>query len=311
MLRLLCLSIMLLWSTRASALGPVDLKPLQTDNIAGCARGATGTATYVFNQAITGTTSAAIDLGNFGCFFFTVTTTGGGQPIRIWTSSNSTSYTSGTTVTAGSLYGFATPAGPNQQANYTMTKVARYVWFDIPGMSPAIGGPNYVTPPASKYSLWYYVPTDGTTSNPIVSGTVTANQGSAGTVAWPMYLTQTTGPNDALTYGYLTTTAAGTAGRGGSYTAVALTNAYSMNMTFAAGVNAPGVCTIYPSVGLGSAGGSGFFWNSMPAWLAPTSLLAVSTTPLMFTYGIGDFLNMSVTAAALSVTPQVRYAPIY
>lgn len=112
---------------------------------------------------------------------------------------------------------------------------------------------------------------------------------------------------DSLTYGYLTTTAVGTAGRGGSYTAVALTSAYSMNITFAAGVNAPCIVSIYPGNGVNAS----FYWNSMPAWLAPNTIVSVSTTPLVFTAGIGDFLNLSVTGAALSVTAQVRYAPIY
>lgn len=123
------------------------------------------------------------------------------------------------------------------------------------------------------------------------------------------FITGTVTTSDALSYGYLTTTAAGTAGRGGSYTAVALTGAYSMNMTFAAGVNGPGICTIYPGHGGGLM--TALYWNSLPGYLAPTTALAVSTTPIMFTYGIGDFLNMSVTAAALTGTVQVRYAPIY
>lgn len=183
MLRLLCLFTTLLLSPLpVFALGPVDLKPLQTDNMAGCAVAMTGSATYSLSNAITGTTSAAIDLGAFGCFAFSVTATAGGQPIRVWQSNNSTTYTAGTTVSAGTLVATALVGGPNQQACYSFTKMGgRYIWFDIPGMSPALPGPNYVTPTASRYSVWYYLPTGSATSGAatIVSGTVTANQGTS------------------------------------------------------------------------------------------------------------------------------------
>lgn len=129
---------------------------------------------------------------------------------------------------------------------------------------------------------------------------------------WSNFTTQFARPNgqpvrDDNAYGYLTTTAYGTAGRGGSYTAIALTSAYSMNITVAAGVNAPCLVTVYP----GNGPNASFYWNSMPGWLAPNTAVSVSSTPIMFTAGIGDFLNLSVTGAALSVTAQVRYAPIY
>lgn len=113
----------------------------------------------------------------------------------------------------------------------------------------------------------------------------------------------TNGTTQANSYAYTTTTAAGTAGRGGSFTAVALTSTYAMNLTFMAGVNSPGICTLYP----GNGPSASFYWNTTPGnWtVAPNTPIAVSTTPMMFTYGIGDFLNLSVTAAALSVTAQI------
>ncbi len=181
---LLSLFIALLLSTSARAgLSPVDLKPLQTDNVAGCPQGMTGSATYIMSQAITGTTSASIDLGLYSCFSFSVTATAGGQSIRVWQSNSSTTYTAGTSNTAGTVFGTALPGGPNAQAVYSLTKQGgRYVWFDIPGLSPNLPGPNYVTPTASKYSIWYYLPT----SSGIVASvalpaslTVTAYQGGS------------------------------------------------------------------------------------------------------------------------------------
>lgn len=158
---LLSLFIAATLATLANAYPPVSLVPIESQNVAGCAHAMTGAATYAFNQSITGSTSAAIDLGLVGCFSFSVTSTAGGQSLRIWQSSSSTSYTASTTVSAGTIVATFLPGGPNQQACYSFTKLGgRYVWFDIPGLSPNLGGPNFVTPTASKYSVWYYTPTN-------------------------------------------------------------------------------------------------------------------------------------------------------
>ncbi len=109
---------------------------------------------------------------------------------------------------------------------------------------------------------------------------------------------------DPTAFGYLTTTAAGTAARGGSMTAIVLTSTYAQNLTVMAGVNAPGMVTIYPGNGVNAA----FFWALEPGnWtVAPNTPISVSTTPVMMKYGIGDWLNLSVTGQALTVTPLVR-----
>lgn len=116
------------------------------------------------------------------------------------------------------------------------------------------------------------------------------------------------GTSSANQFAWLTTTAAGTAATGGSITAIALTGTVLTNITFAAGADTPCIVTIDP----GAGPNAGFYWGILPSstWLAPVSYLAVSTTPIMVTVGRGDFLQLSATAAAVTVNARVRYAPI-
>ena len=125
---------------------PVSLNPLNTLNPGYCPHASTGTATYDLASALTNTSSSAIDLGLVGCFSFSITTTA--NAVQIWIGNN------GNTYTAGSLYGTAA------SGCYSMPKVARYVWFTVPALSTNISGPNYVTPTASKTSVWHFIPTN-------------------------------------------------------------------------------------------------------------------------------------------------------
>lgn len=157
------------------ASSPVDLTPLSTNNEAGCSEAMTGTATYVFNQALTGTTSSVADLGLYNCFSFSVTSTGGGS-VQV--------YTSNISYTAWALYAIAKGAG-----SFGMTKVGRYVEFVLPPNSPGIFAAGQVTVTAQKTSLWYYTPTGGQSAT--IVGAITANQGAPGTLAWPFTVTTT------------------------------------------------------------------------------------------------------------------------
>jgi hypothetical protein len=150
----------------ASAGTPVNLTPLNSVNESVCAKQMTGTATYALSSALTGTTSGPVDLGLVGCFSFSVTSTGG-TVVRVWQSSSSTTYTAGTSNTAGTIFAYALPGGPNGQACYSLQKAGgRYVWFDIPASQPNKNGapfntgPGYVTPTAITTSVWYYLPTN-------------------------------------------------------------------------------------------------------------------------------------------------------
>ncbi len=228
-----------------------------------------GTPTYALNNVLTGSASAAIDLSGTAGLLIGVTSTGAAN-VTVYFSNSAVSATGG----AISMYSI------NANGSYPVKPKGRYVSFY-----------NSSNQASNRVSVNYLA---------MVAPPVNVN-------ASVVPVTYTTVVNDTLSYGYLTTTAAGTAGRGGSYTAVALNSAYSMNITFAAGVNAPCVVTVYP----GNSTPTAFLWNSVPAWLAPNSPVNVSSTPLMFTAGIGDLLNLSVTAGTAPVTLQVRYAPIY
>ncbi len=156
---LLSLFTSLLLASRVLASPPVNLYPIESVNVVGCAHSMTGSATYDFATALTGTTSGPIDLGLVGCFSFSVTGTGSGQ-VRLWQSNNSTTYTAGTTQTAGVIVATFPIGNKNAQAVYSWTKTARYAWFDFPALSPNISGPNYVTPVANTVTLWHYLPTN-------------------------------------------------------------------------------------------------------------------------------------------------------
>lgn len=161
MRRLLFLFTALLLLTPALSYAdtPVALGPTATLNPDYCAHQATGTATYVLNKATTGTASATIDLGLFGCFFVNASSTAG-APVRVWFTYNSTSYVAGTTLTAGTLWGTLKAGGPNNPSCYAIPKVSRYVYFDTPpsyGVPFAAGG---TTPTAITTSVFYSLPTN-------------------------------------------------------------------------------------------------------------------------------------------------------
>lgn len=123
---------------------PVFLYPSSSVLDAGCPHSATGTATYALSSAITGTASSAIDLGTIGCFFFSVTSTGG-APVYVEFSNLS--------YTAFSYFGTAV-AG-----NYAIPKMARYCEFLVPGQQ-SFFNPLYTTPTAVTTSVWYYLPSN-------------------------------------------------------------------------------------------------------------------------------------------------------
>ncbi|MBU6231466.1 hypothetical protein KGP36_02255 [Patescibacteria group bacterium] len=127
--------------------GPVNFNPSTSINLSGCPHQITGTATYALASALTNTSSSAIDLGLVGCFAFDITSTGGTQ-IQVWTGPINNTYT------AGSQVGMVKPG------NWSMTKVARYVWFIIPPSSPSVFAAGEVTPTAVTTSIWYYLPTN-------------------------------------------------------------------------------------------------------------------------------------------------------
>jgi hypothetical protein len=155
---LLCATLAL--SSFASASPPVSLVPANTLNPDYCAHQATGTATYLLSNATTGTASASVDVGLYGCFYMNITQTGGGAPVRIWWNDISTTYTAGTSVTAGTMWGQAIAGSQSQRSAYAIAKVARYFSVDTP---PSTGVPYAalgVTPTAIKTSVWLYFPTN-------------------------------------------------------------------------------------------------------------------------------------------------------
>ena len=161
MLRRLFLSMLLLFVIPGLSFSatPVNMVPQSTLNPDYCAHQATGTATYLLASALTGTTSASVDVGLFGCYFLTVSQTAG-APVRLWWSDNATTYTAGTTNTAGTMWGTMVAGGPNQPAVYAVPKVARYFWVDVPpsyGVPFAAGG---LTPTAIKTTVWAKFPTN-------------------------------------------------------------------------------------------------------------------------------------------------------
>lgn len=94
-----------------------------------------------------------------------------------------------------------------------------------------------------------------------------------------------------------------------SQVAVALTTAYSQNITIAAGVSGP--CEFcLGSVGAGGAN-VGFFYNWTKSAAVPASwyYYATTTTPVCVSNRYpGTFLHLSVTGVALSVTAGVNYS---
>lgn len=178
---------------------PVDLRPLNTIASNSCPQASTGTAVYALNNALTGTTSSSIDLGLFACFSFSVTSTAGA--VQVWTGNSSNTYT------AGSLYGTVLTG------SYSLPKVSRYVWFSAPVLSPNIGGPNYVTPAATRTSIWYYLPTGNSTGGPsgspsdpvnvtFAAGTLAlaANQATANTALATISSTGATAANQGVSW---------------------------------------------------------------------------------------------------------------
>ena len=175
-------------------------------------------------------------------------------------------------ATGGSVSSFEI----NSNGAYPIEPKARYVSFY-----------NSSAQPSNRASVYYY-PVVASAGSATVSGTVTTN--------------------DTYVAGYLTTTAAGSAARGGSITAIALTSTVLVNITSAAGADVPCIVTIE-----GGAGpNAGLYWGILPSstWLAPVTYLAVSTTPIMVTVGRGDHLQLSVTAAVVIVNVRVWYASI-
>lgn len=113
---------------------------------------------------------------------------------------------------------------------------------------------------------------------------------------------------EASSYGYMTTTAGGTAPSGGSITAVAITGTVFTNITVAAGYNGPCQVCIYPGNGPGAA--FYYLFNPASTWIAPSTPLAVSTTPVCKNMGVGSWLALSATAAAVTVNATVVYSPL-
>ncbi len=106
----------------------------------------TGSATYALNEALTGTSSSAIDLGLVGCFAFSMTSTAGA--CQLWFGNQSNTYT------AGTMY------GTFLAGSYSVPKVARYAWFEVPASSPSVWAALESTPTASTTSIWYFTPTN-------------------------------------------------------------------------------------------------------------------------------------------------------
>lgn len=308
MFKVLALSLALASMGRADVIGTTPVEVLN----GGCYGVNSGSLTYALNQGLTGTSSSAVDLSGTVGLMVTLTSTGSSK-VLVYFSNANLSYTTG----ASQMYSWNSPG------SYCLQPKARYVSFYNAGpLSTNRVSAFYYTMVAPSVAVSGSSTVTGNV-NAFITGTVKVDAQGTSVVsyqggAWTSTVSQGNGLPGGLTsnswltsdnylVGYLTTTAAGSAGRGGSYTAVALTSAYSMNVTFAAGINAPCIVTVYP----GNSTPTAAYWNSMPGWLAPTTPLSVSTTPLMFTAGIGDFLNLSVTGSTNPVTFQVRYAPIY
>jgi hypothetical protein len=221
-----------------------------------------GSLTYALNNALTGTSSSAIDLSGTAGLWLTLTSTASANVLVYFSNANLT-YTTGATQ----MYILQSPG------SYPIAPKARYVSFY-----------NGATVPATRVSAFYYTVASAVT----IPGTITTN--------------------DTYVAGYLTTTAAGSAARGGSITAVAVTGTVLVNITTAAGADVPCIVTIEG----GTGPNAGLYWGILPSstWVAPVTYLAVSTTPIMVTVGRGDHLQLSATAAAVTVNARVRYAPI-
>ena len=243
-----------------------------------------GTPVYALNQALTGVASAAIDLSGSSGLWVNVTSTGAANVTVFFSNSNVSS-------TGGAVSSYTI----NSNGGYPIEPKTRYVSFY-----------NSSNQPANKVSVNYYpVVTSAGSVTLAPGGTVTVNQGTAGpggncSNCWPV--------SAPYMEGYLTTTAGGSAASGGSITAIALTGTVLTNISVAAGANCPCICTIEG----GTGPNAGFYWGILPSgtWVPPVTYLAVSTTPIMVTVGNGDFLQLSATAAAVTVNARVRYAPI-
>ena len=137
---------------------PFSLTPLNSVYEPVCAHATTGTVSYALSSALTGTTSGPIDLGLVGCFTFCVTGTGGAV-VRLWHSGSATTYTAGTTNTAGTIAATFLMGGPNGQACYAFQKLGgRYVWFDLAPSTGVPYAPLGITPTAIKGSVFYTIP---------------------------------------------------------------------------------------------------------------------------------------------------------
>lgn len=268
-------------SAKADVVGTTPIQALD----AGVGGSSYGSLTYALNNALTGTSSSAIDLSGTSGLWMTLTSTGQAN-VNVYFSNGNLTYTTG----ASKMYTIQSPG------SYAITPKSRYVSFYNAGSLPS-----------ARVSAFYYtVAPPAATVNLVPGGILTANQGNGlpGGLTSNSWLT-----SDNYVAGYLTTTAGGSAPRGGSITAVAVTGTVLVNITTAAGVDAPCIVTIE-----GGAGpNAGLYWGILPSstWVAPVTYLAVSTTPIMVTVGRGDHLQLSATAAAVTVNARVRYAPIY
>ena len=133
-------------SSASHAAPPINLDPWETIQEDTCPHQMTGTATYALSSALTGTTSSVIDLGLYGCFSFSVTSTVGA--VELWVSN------SNVTTTPAAKYGTAVPG------SYSVPKVARYAFFRFPPSSPGIPSAGSVTPTPATASVWYFTPTN-------------------------------------------------------------------------------------------------------------------------------------------------------
>lgn len=268
-------------SAKADVVGTTPIQALD----AGVGGSSYGSLTYALNNALTGTSSSAIDLSGTSGLWLTLTSTGQAN-VNVYFSNGNLTYTTG----ASKMYTIQSPG------SYAITPKSRYVSFYNAGSLPS-----------ARVSAFYYtVAPPAATVNLVPGGSLTANQGNGlpGGLTTNSWLT-----SDNYVAGYLTTTAAGAAPRPGSFTAVAITGTVMVNITTAAGVNTPCEVCIYPGMGPNA----GFYYSFVPTstWVAPGAYLAVSTTPICKTWGVGYHLILSPTAAALTVNAQVNYGPIY
>jgi hypothetical protein len=145
----LCLFAMLVFCGSARANGPQILPVGGGMFVEGCPHQMTGTATYAMASAATGTASSVIDLGLVGCIAISITQTGASESVQIWTNSQNNTYTAQTGGTA-TIWGTAT------SGNFSLTKVARYMFFLV----PANYYPMTITPTATSTSISYWLPTN-------------------------------------------------------------------------------------------------------------------------------------------------------